>query len=108
MPSPPFVAIPVAAEETLGWAGLTRQHRTAQPRSRLEPGYLRVCANFVGGSCVFLFWPDNLNEYRHADRRHCEPTTARSGVAPGRAVPSDRESRRFSPGHHFRELSQMR
>jgi len=35
MPSPPFVAIPVAAEETLGWAGLTRQHRTAQPRSRL-------------------------------------------------------------------------
>src|SRR5206468_11390180 len=56
----------------------------------------------------FLFWPDNLNEYRHSDRRHCEPTTARSGVAPGRAVPSDRESRRFSPGHHFRELSQMR
>src|SRR5207249_3580987 len=75
---------------------------TAQPHNR-------GCAPILLVEVVFfLFWPDNLNEYRHSDRRHCEPTTARSGVAPGRAVPSDRESRRFSPGHHFRELSQMR
>src|SRR5207253_1474814 len=69
---------------------------------------IKVVPRSVSSAWIAFFWPDNLNEYRHSDRRHCEPTTARSGVAPGRAVPSDRESRRFSPGHHFRELSQMR